>query len=301
MDLDSLDFRTLKTLQLVYRLGSFSEAALALGVKQPTVSYAIERVRKAVNDPLFVRQGGGSQPTQRCHEIMILVHRILDDAASLRSDEVFDPAQAKGPVTISCSFSAMYMIMGQVFSRLRREAPGLEPNVLTGYRNVVEDLDSGLADIVIASGVEVGSGLYSRRILEDHAVCIMDPSNPLAEGDLTLADLETANHVQLKPWSGFEQAYITKAKSLGLNINTVAVTDNIALDFMIEGTDLISGTPSRAARKMFGQLAIKKFPFHAPLTVELFWSAVVNSSKLNQWLRQIVVEEAAKVPPPMEF
>lgn len=52
----ALDFAALKTLELVYRHGSFAAAATELGMNPSSVSYTIERVRKAANDPLFIRQ-----------------------------------------------------------------------------------------------------------------------------------------------------------------------------------------------------------------------------------------------------
>ena len=63
-DLLNLDFNALRTLRQVFRFGSFSKAADAIGVKQSTVSYTIDRLRKALDDQLFVRQGGRNVPTE---------------------------------------------------------------------------------------------------------------------------------------------------------------------------------------------------------------------------------------------
>lgn len=64
--IDPVDIGTLRTLVLVYDLQSFSAAAKRLDVNQSTISYAIERLRGALHDPLFVRSGNGVTATERC-------------------------------------------------------------------------------------------------------------------------------------------------------------------------------------------------------------------------------------------
>ena len=54
----NIDFAALRTLSEVKARGSFTGAAEALNLNQSTISYTMERLRRAFNDPLFVRQGG---------------------------------------------------------------------------------------------------------------------------------------------------------------------------------------------------------------------------------------------------
>ena len=76
----NLDFNALRTLRQVYRHGSFSKAADTIGVKQSTVSYTIDRLRNALDDQLFVRQGGRNVPTSRCNELIPIVESVLAHA-----------------------------------------------------------------------------------------------------------------------------------------------------------------------------------------------------------------------------
>src|SRR5690349_19759651 len=64
--LDPVDIGALRTLVLVYDLRSFSAAAERLNVNQSTISYTVERLRVAFQDPLFVRQGNGVTATEHC-------------------------------------------------------------------------------------------------------------------------------------------------------------------------------------------------------------------------------------------
>ena len=52
--LRGIDFASLETLRLVYLRMSFTSAAEELRIKQSSVSYTIDRLRRAFDDPLQV-------------------------------------------------------------------------------------------------------------------------------------------------------------------------------------------------------------------------------------------------------
>ena len=89
MDVHSVDFAALRVLRMVHAHGSFTRAAEALGSTQSAVSYTIDRLRRAFDDPLFVRQGTGTVPTERCLEIVAEAGRLLLslEAVALESDD----------------------------------------------------------------------------------------------------------------------------------------------------------------------------------------------------------------------
>jgi len=126
----NLDFNALRTLRLVFRLGSFSAAAEALDVKQSTVSYTIERLRKTLGDPLIVRQGGRNEPTVRCREVIPIIDRILAEADSLQSAGGFDPARVKADVVILAATTVTNNLMPPVLRRILTDAPGISLSIL---------------------------------------------------------------------------------------------------------------------------------------------------------------------------
>ena len=302
-DLLNIDLAALRTLRLVYRLGSFSEAAHAIEVKQPTVSYTIDRLRKALNDPLFVRQGGRIAPTDRCRQIMETVERILSEAENLEEPDGFDPARSGADVTITCSTLAAQTIIPGVLGRLRSGAPGIRLNIVMGYHDVRDMLLDGKADIALVAGEVEASGIYAHMgLLNDRPVCLMDPGNPLAGKTISEQDLTDAKHLQANPWPNWKPAYMQVAERRGIRINTAAtVTDPEAIGFLIPGTDLISGLPSRIARSYEGRLAFARFPFDVNVRLHMYWTAAAHRSKLNSWLRRIIVEEAERQGPVPEL
>ena len=99
----SVDFADLRTLALVHESGSFTRTAEQLGVNQSAVSYTIDKLRRNLGDPLFVRQGGGIVPTDRGSEIAEGALKLLGEYEAMASPRSFDPAKADQTVTIACN------------------------------------------------------------------------------------------------------------------------------------------------------------------------------------------------------
>jgi len=133
----------------------------------------------------------------------------------------------------------------------------------------------------------------------DTPICVMDPDNPLKNKQLTLNDLSEARHVEAQMWPGWRPYYTVEAERLGATIDTVAaVSDATYIPTFIQGTNLISGLPSRLADTFAENLAKARFPFDLEIAMNMYWSAASNRSPVNSWLRQVCIEEATKLGPP---
>lgn len=301
-DLLSLDFAALRTLRLVYRLNSFTAAAEAIDVKQSTVSYTIDRLRKALGDPLFVRQGGGIAPTAHCLAIMPVVDSLLSGVENLSDHDPFDPAGSKAHLTVSCTSFAMGVLVPQVMRRLRREAPGIQLILAVGYHDFWNELLDGRVDLAISAMDLDTNGIYcDREIVSDYDVCVMDPGNPLAGKILTEDDIVAAWHLVAEPWPNFRQPHVREAEARGLTINRTAVTTSLSeIGDLVAGTDLIAAIPSRLARRWQGRVAYARFPFPVDTRMNLYWTAANHRSKLITWLRGVITDEAARLGPPLD-
>ena len=296
-DLFNLDFNTLRTLRLVYRLGSFSAAAEAIEVKQSTVSYTIERLRKTVGDPLFIRQGGRNVPTSRCLEMIPIVDRILAEAERMEHHGSFDPSRARAEVSVICSTFSIQVIMPRVFTRLRQEAPGISLNLQQRFSGVSGLLLEGKADLALIFTDIEEKGIYGYTpLLKDFAVCIMDPDNPLVGRTLTHDQLANAKHIRGQLWANWKQPYVAYAEKLGLKIDVhLTVADQMHVPTYIRGTDMIGGLPHKLALSFGDRLGIAYFPYTVPAHLNMYWSAASNHSPLNSWLRRIIIEEVEKL------
>lgn len=301
-DLMSINFNSLRTLQTVFRLGSISAAADALELQQPSVSYTIDRLRGALDDPLFLRQGRGIAPTERCLELMPVVDRILREADHLGSEE-FDPASSTMTFRIAASGFMLAILIPPVLQRLGREAPGMRLNISIGQVSAVELILQGKVDIALSLEELNATGIYAaRNILSDYGVCMLDANHPLANKQLTLDDLRTARFIHNHPTPNTPPPYLRAAAEAGVELQTVLeVSDIGTLPHLVRGTDMLIGVPSRMAKQYAPELATARWPFILTPSWKMYWAATAHRSKASIWLRNVILEEAEKLGPPDEL
>ena len=88
-----LDPRLLRLFDALFTTGSVTKAADKLGQSQPTVSIWLARLRRELDDPLFIRSAEGMLPTPRAEALIGTARQALEmlrRLAELRTD--FDPA-----------------------------------------------------------------------------------------------------------------------------------------------------------------------------------------------------------------
>ena len=292
----SVDFAALRVLRLVHDYGSFSRTAEVLGLNQSSVSYTIDRLRRAFGDPLFVRQGAGVVPTDRCEEIVREAARMLDEFLALSTPRAFDPARAAATVTLSCNYYERATLVPLLVRRLRALAPGLKVQVITSTVRGREQLSRGESDLLIGP-VHIGdAGFFGRRLLGDHYVCVMAPDNPLGDSPLDQTGFAAAPQVVVTYGGNWRSRYLLEMEAAGLAPNMVLELPSPAtLKAILPGTDLIATVPLRTAQSFGAGLRIVDCPFPAPFAIDLYWTARTHHSPMHRWLRGLIGQIAAEI------
>lgn len=293
----ALDFAALKTFELVYRHKSFAAAAAELGMNPSSVSYTIERVRKAANDRLFIRLSGTLAPTDHCRKLMKIVEVILREAEEFRDDEAFDPSKAEGEITAYVTGYETALVMPGVMRRMRKEAPGIRLTLHHSFGPSRDLLVNGHADIVMGPQIIKDKGIQGKEFIKrDYHLCMMDPDHPLAAKPmLSLDDIRTAAHAHFEPRRGWLQAPFRYAASQGVDLRKVLVTSDVySFVEIIPGTDLLAALPSRMAEHFSNHLALRPYDFDTSLAEHMYWAATSERSQVKRWVRSVILEEAQK-------
>lgn len=292
----ALDFAALRTLRLVFAHGSFSRAAETLGVTQSTISYTMSRLREVFSDPLFVRQGAGMVPTDRCNEIVAQAGELIDRFETLTAQRQFDPAEASVEIGLSCNFYERVTILPHVTRILRREAPGIKLKVISSSAQGKQQLLRSESDLLIGPIRIEDSGYYRRSLLREEYTCVMDPSNPVAQTPLTIERFVKAPQVVVNYGGSFRSRFLVVMEAAGHVPNTVMEVPSPAnLPDILVQTDMIATVPSRIAQ-MFGDAVVSvPCPFPAELSIDLYWTARTHVSAPHMWLRSKIAEAASQI------
>src|SRR5471032_3370842 len=92
-----LDLNLLLTFDALYRNRTVTNAARELSISASAFSHALGRLREALNDELFIRQGNRMHPTQRADLLASAVSeslRILSDQLASGSLSIRQPVSA---------------------------------------------------------------------------------------------------------------------------------------------------------------------------------------------------------------
>src|SRR3569623_187963 len=155
MNLRTFDLNLLRVLDAMLGARNTTRVAETIGLTQPAVSAALRRLRAALGEPLFVRQGNALGPTPFAAALQQPVHDLLGELETVLSGGgVFDPATSNRAFTVLGSDYFDEMLLPQLAARLPGDAPGMKlkllPPDLTSFANM---LSAGRADIVLSVGV----------------------------------------------------------------------------------------------------------------------------------------------------
>src|SRR6188474_3264817 len=96
IDLSRADLNLLALFEVVLEERHVGRAAERLRLTPSAVSHGLGRLRRMLNDPLFLRTPKGVVPTARATELAAPVAEVLARARSIISTaEPFDPAASK--------------------------------------------------------------------------------------------------------------------------------------------------------------------------------------------------------------
>ncbi|SMO47864.1 DNA-binding transcriptional regulator, LysR family [Thalassovita litoralis] len=292
----ALDFSALRVLRLVHGHGSFSRTAESLGVTQSTVSYTMARLRDAFGDPLFVRQGAGIVPTDRCEEVVAQTSAMLDRFEALTAPRQFDPAVAKLEIGISCNYYERVTLIPKVMRTLRQKAPGMAIRIISSTVRGKEQLMRGDSDMLIGPIRLEEPSFFRRGLLPEDYVCIMDPANPLAR---TVQDVDTfvaAPQVVVNYGGSFRSRFLVVMEAQGHYPNAVMEVPSPAnLPDILVGTDMIATVPRRIAESFGAQVVIRDCPFLAEISIDLYWTARTHVSAPHVWLRAQIAAAANRI------
>lgn len=295
--LEGLDFEALGTLVMVAEAGSFSAAAARLELTQSTVSYRIDRLRRAFGDPLFVRDGAGVRLTERGVEAAAEAARLIEAAEAMLDGGRFDPATATGRFVIACNVYERALLIPPVVRRLRAAAPGMTLTVTPSLSVGAEVLRRGGADLLLSPRLPEHDVFDATPLLEDSYVVVMDAANPLASGQLGAAAYEAAAHVMIDYGGGWRSPYLDAASSEGLTLRPALVVPSPGeLASLLVGTDLIATVPGRFAKTLDPvRLVMRPPPFQAGITLFAYSAPVARHSARTAWVRDAVAAAARKL------
>ncbi|MGI9383514.1 MAG: LysR family transcriptional regulator [Methyloligellaceae bacterium] len=294
MNLAGIDLNLLLVFDAVMSERHVTRAGQRIGMSQPAMSNALNRLRHHLEDELFVRGADGMRPTPRALELAEPIHSALAEIETALDPAVFEPATANRTFRIGTNDYAVTTLIPTLAARLGEEAPGVNIRTVPSAGRTLEMLDDQEIDFGIAAFADIPERFDALSLIEDIFVVMMRRHHPLAKRPLTLGDYAAAKHLLVSP-RGDGQGYVdTELRAHGLT-RQIAVTINnfSSIPAILAASDLIVTTPKRVA-DIFAPL----YDFHtlpAPVpgphefsTATLVWHRRLAGHPAHVWFRELL-------------
>jgi DNA-binding transcriptional LysR family regulator len=293
MDLASLDLNLLVALDALLQEESVSRAGQRVGLSQPAMSHALNRLRIVLTDPLLVRVGGRMELTLRAQSLRRPVEDVLERVREVFVSDLFVPASSTRTFRIFMSDYTSNLLLPSLSKQVRKIAPTVHIEVRSWKGMVTDARDNGKTlDAVVACQTRDLPGFYRQRLFTDRDVCVMHRGHPLSGKELALKAFLDTPHVAVEAVEFAADPVDTWLQELGY-ARKLAVTVPHYIDalHLVAQSELIGVIPERLARAY--AVPLNLVTQEVPLDVGTFDEYLLHPARTHtdpgcMWLRGLI-------------
>ncbi|QEL23479.1 LysR family transcriptional regulator [Bosea sp. F3-2] len=301
IDYSDLDGRALQLFLAVLEKGSVTEAANELGVTQSAVSHQLDKLRRIVRDPLFVKSGRGIVATAHARALGEQARALLDAMRDFARGAEFDPATTRLSLRIAANDLQRELLLPHLFQRLEDELASVELRVLPSDVPTTEMLREDRCDLLISPFPPEGIDILQKRLLTDRYVCFFDPR--IREAPRTFEDYIGARHVTVVYPDKERLRFDKELDAAGIRRDVaIAVPGFSGVPAFLRGTDRLATLPSLLKGSLMQEFATTPVPLEAAaeqgerdLVMFMAWHRRYQNDPAHCWLRVQTEQTAAEI------
>ncbi|MEA1672141.1 LysR family transcriptional regulator [Nitrospirillum sp. BR 11163] len=272
-----VDGHLLRLFVTVYEEGSVSAAARRLDMAQSAVSHALNRLRRLVGDPLFVKSGRRIVATQHAERLVPQARLLMDGLKALTAGHGFDPTQGRLSWTVAANDFQRDLLLPRFYARVAGQLADFRLQVVPAGRPTNEMLREARCDLLISPTPPEGLDIIQKRLFDDRYVCVFDGARRAAPA--SAAAFLAGRHLTVVHPSADPLNFDKALEGLGIHRDVVVSVANFSgLAPFLRGTDLLACIPGR-----LHALELADFQT-APLPLDLLAAAPPGTDVLRMYM-----------------
>ena len=297
MELQDIDLNLLVVFNELLRQRRVSAVASTLGISQPAISNALNRLRKVLGDELFLRTSKGMVPTPFAETLAEPIAYALGTIHNtLNATSQFDPASSTRAFTVAMTDIGEIYFLPAIMERLSKVAPGVSISTVRNQSDALrDDMERGNVDLAIGFLPDLKAGFFQRRLFRQKYVCLFRKGHPLAQTGMTMKAFRESEHVSIVAEGTGHSMVDSAIQRAGIARNVhLRVPHFVAVGHILQTTDLIAVVPEAYAAKTLAPFGLVSAacPVKIPdIAINVLWHARNHREPGSQWLRQLVFEE----------
>ena len=226
-----------------------------MGLTQPAVSHALNRLRSLYGDQLFRRKSNGLEPTAFASRLEPKIQRTVRLMASTLTDSMgFDPAESSLSLQISAFDYEIAAIITPLITRLSSENPNIRVITLPLTSELaLAALAEGGADLAVGYFAPESQRASSRKfayetLYQERYVAVARQGHSRFRSGFTIGAYSAAPHLLISP-AGYRKGIVDHV--LGIQGKSRFIQSAVPSLFpalaITSRSDLVATIPSRAA------------------------------------------------------
>jgi DNA-binding transcriptional LysR family regulator len=282
IDLTRIDLNLLVLFEAVFQERHVTRTAERLNLSPSAVSHGLGRLRRLLNDPLFIRTPKGVVPNDRA---MLLAPAVADILQNIRAligaADPFDPATSTRRFVIGAPDGVSAVFLQPLMTAIQKSAPGIdlslrdllpaygEPEPQRAWRHAFASLEAGALTIAVLPVDNAPVRFAQGKLYEEDFVLAMRTGHPFALMPTLEAYCESQHLVVSE--SGDPTGFVDQILAAQGKSRRVALT---APNFMfacavLKETDLICAIPRHFAMRYAHRFDVTVV--EAPIDFGHFW------------------------------
>ena len=201
-----MELKQLKALQVIANTGSFSEAALQLGLTQSALSHQIRRLEEELDETLLIRARPKVYPSPAGLAVLASAQKIQQELTALESHFARSRSgPATGSLRIAATSLSIVHLLGDLCEVFIAQYPGIDV-VFTAAETAsaaVKRVLSGAADLAFAPISETNKQLVSVPLGRTEHAFIVKAGHALAkQRTVSIDEIRVYPMVLFQPGSG---------------------------------------------------------------------------------------------------
>lgn len=297
--LRNLDLNLLLPFDSLYRIGSVKQAAEQLNLSQSAFSHALNRLRKALDDELFVRVNSRMQPTRKAEQLAPLISQALTLLQQgLQQADTFSAKCSEHEFVIAATDYCQISLLPRLMQLLVTEAPKIRVRVIHLGEDAFDQLAAQEVDYLLGfthSGKESNDILAYRWVSGSYCL-LASAAHPVLKQPLTLERYLELQHLRIAPLNEHTSIVDQCLEKLGHQRQQSLTTPNLLVaPYIIAETELVASYPQPLAEQICQQLPLKilPLPFEVPDYQLQFYCHRLNAGEPEfKWFTQLLLKVA---------
>jgi DNA-binding transcriptional LysR family regulator len=301
INLSRIDLNLLVVFDAIYTQGGVNKAAAALCLSQSAISHALGRLRRLLDDPLFIRDKNRVVPTPYARNFAVPVREALSTLeGSLQMGAGFDPKTSERLFRVAIGNELETFLLPllleavvQNSQRVKLESHANDDRALEGI------LLNGNIDVVVGMAQLPSLQISRRHLFSDRFVVVGRPGHHLLSNQsISLPAYLDCDHIEVSTsilsTPSEDMKWVQTGSKTNARVRCQYYTSAIG---MMTTSNMLLTMPEMLAQFLGlpGNYAIAPLPImEAKVDWYMYWEEKTHNDPGNAWLRKLIEHSAQK-------